>query len=123
MGVEHTRFEAFAICVRGRKKELKEQVPDEIKKRLGFQLKKVQLGYKPDDFKPMPGVGKGVLEIRVQDENGGNTGRCFYIAKFEEAIWVLHSFVKKTQKTSQRNIKIGQQRLKQVQEPRTDVKE
>jgi phage-related protein len=40
------------------KRELKEQVPDEIKKRLGFQLKKVQLGYKPDDFKPMPSVGK-----------------------------------------------------------------
>ncbi len=105
------------------KKELKESVPDVIRKRLGFQLKKVQLGYRPDDFKPMPSVGKGVLEIRVQDETGGNTGRCFYIAKFAEAIWVLHSFVKKTQKTSQRNIKIGQQRLKQVQEARQDGKD
>jgi len=30
----------------------------------GYQLDKVQRGQQPDDFKPMPTVGKGVEEIR-----------------------------------------------------------
>ncbi len=105
MGLSTHDLKPLRYASEAAKKELKESVPDVIRKRLGFQLKKVQ------------------LEIRVQDETGGNTGRCFYIAKFAEAIWVLHSFVKKTQKTSQRNIKIGQQRLKQVQEARQDGKD
>lgn len=56
----------------------------------------------PDDFKPMKSVGPGVYE------------RAFYVAKFEEAIYVLHAFEKKTRKTASQDIKIGQQRYKEL---------
>lgn len=92
------------------------ELPLAIRKAIGFQLDRVQRGEMPTDFKPMPTVGSGVYEIRVDDENGGNTGRCFYIAKFEETIWVLHSFVKKTPKTPIRNIQIGVTRYKELEQ-------
>jgi phage-related protein len=50
---------------------------------------------KPDDFKPMPLVGKGVEEIRVTDEGGAY--RVIYVARRAEAVYVLHAFQKKTQ--------------------------
>jgi len=50
-----------------------------------------------DDWKPMPAVGSGVHEIRVRDESGAF--RLMYVAKFPEAVYVLHAFQKKTQKT------------------------
>ena len=37
-----------------------------------------------------------------------------YIAKFEEAVYVLHAFQKKTQKTSKQDIDLAKARLKQV---------
>ena len=55
----------------------------------------------------MPLVGKGVEEIRIHTEG---SYRIFYVARFEEAVYVLHAFQKKTQKTSKQDIQIGQQR-------------
>ena len=72
--------------------------PDGAKREAGYQLRKVQEGDQPDEFKPMPEIGSGVNEIIV-DENDG-WFRVMYVAKFEEAVYVLHSFQKKTNKTS-----------------------
>jgi len=44
--------------------------PEDARHDAGYQLDKVQRGERPDDFKPMPVVGKGVEEIRVADESG-----------------------------------------------------
>ncbi len=63
----------------------------------------------------MPTVGKGVQEIRIRTENAH---RIFYVAQFAEAIYVLHVFQKKTQKTTQQDIEIGQQRYQQMIEYR-----
>jgi phage-related protein len=46
-------------------------------------------------------VGSGVIEIRVHAEN---EYRALYVAKFAEAVYVLHAFVKETRKTSPLNI-------------------
>ncbi len=54
----------------------------------------------------MPGVGKGACEIRVRTEDG--IFRVFYVAKFGDEVYVLHSFTKKTQKTEQKDIKRGE---------------
>ena len=54
-----------------------------------MQLRLVQEGLQPSDWKPMPGVGLGVNEIRVR---AGGAYRVIYIAKFLEAIYVLHAF-------------------------------
>jgi phage-related protein len=72
--------------------------PDEIRREAGFQLDQVQQGRDPDDWKPMSSIGVGVREIRVKDDVGAF--RVMYVAKFPEAIFVLHCFQKKTQKTS-----------------------
>lgn len=52
----------------------------------------------PDDFKYMPTIGQGVVEIRLKDSQG--IYRVIYTAKFAKTVYVLHAFVKKTQKTS-----------------------
>ena len=60
----------------------------------------------------MPALGSGVQEIRIR---AGGAYRVFYVAKFEEIIYVLHAFRKKTQKTAKQDIEIGQQRYRIVQ--------
>lgn len=60
----------------------------------GYQLDKVQRNAQPDDFKPMPSIGKGVEEIRVWDDSG--THRVIYTARLADAVYVLHAFQKKT---------------------------
>lgn len=63
----------------------------------------------------MSTVGQGVEEIRIRTDNAY---RIFYVVRFSEAIYVLHAFQKKTQKTSKKDINIGQQRYKQLTEHR-----
>ncbi|MDD2814259.1 MAG: type II toxin-antitoxin system RelE/ParE family toxin [Thiotrichaceae bacterium] len=72
--------------------------PEPTKREVGFQLSKVQQGEDPDNWKPFYIVGAGVKEIRISEDNG--TYRVMYVAKFEEAIYVLHAFQKKSQTTS-----------------------
>jgi phage-related protein len=62
----------------------------------GHQLDQVQHGFEPDDWKPMNTVRQGVREIRIRDESG--VFRVIYVAKFSDAIYVLHCFQKKSQK-------------------------
>ena len=83
----------------------------EARRKAGFQLRAIQRGQKPTDFKPMPTIGKGVEEIRIWT---GEAYRIFYVARFEEAVYVLHAFEKKTQKTSKRNIELGQKRYQEM---------
>ena len=65
-------------------------------------------------------VGKGVQEIRIRTPDAY---RIFYIAKFAEAIYILHAFQKKTQKTARNNIELGQQRYKQLLQERQQEKQ
>ncbi|MBV8923759.1 MAG: type II toxin-antitoxin system RelE/ParE family toxin [Bradyrhizobium sp.] len=73
----------------------------------GYQLDRVQRGREPDDRKPMNGVGRGVKEVRIRDDSGAF--RVLYVAKFKDAIYVLHCFQKKTQKTSKRDLELAGQ--------------
>ena len=67
----------------------------------GRELRLVQQGAYPEDWKPMPSIGPGALEIRIHDPH---EHRLIYVAKFAEAVYVLHAFEKKTQKTPQKDI-------------------
>lgn len=82
--------------------------PADARETAGHQLFKVQQGKEPDDWKPMSTVGVGVNEIRVRDENGAF--RVLYVAKFEEAVYVLHAFEKRSQKTSKGDIDLAKTR-------------
>ena len=87
-------------------------LPTEARQDAGYQLDKVQRGKKPDDFKPMPSIGRGVEEIRIRDETGAY--RVIYIARFAEAVFVLHVFQKKTRATSTRDIQLARDRFVQL---------
>lgn len=82
---------------------------DEAKRSVGHQLGLVQSGHDPLDWKPMENVGAGVKEIRIRMET---SYRVLYVAKFSEAVYVLHAFVKKTQKTSKKDIDLSVERYK-----------
>lgn len=86
--------------------------PDEARREAGVQLYLVQTGRQPDDFKPMTTVGLGVEEIRIRDKTGAY--RVFYIARFDEAVYVLHAFEKKSQKTAKKDIEQGQKRYRDL---------
>lgn len=81
---------------------------------LGYQLYRLQCGLEPDDFKSMKTVGSGVYEIRVCDNLNKNKTRCFYVAKYEQAIFVLHVFKKDSEKTKERDLEIGKKRFKMM---------
>ena len=67
------------------------------------------------DWRPIPIVGVGVIEIRVHAEG---EYRVFYLAKFEDAVYVLHVFAKKTRKASSLDIELGKRRYRELLERR-----
>lgn len=82
--------------------------PDEAKRAAGYQLGRVQQGLMPDDWKPMTTVGVGVYEIRIHTEL---EHRVFYVAKYEEAVFVIHAFEKRTPQTREADIALARKRL------------
>ena len=87
--------------------------PESARRTAGYELFMVQVGREPGDFKPLLTVGSGAHEIRIRDAAGAF--RVVYVAKFEEAVYVLHAFQKKTRKTSQADIKLAAQRYKLIE--------
>lgn len=87
------------------------EFPAEIQSDMGHQIELVQSGRDPDDWKPMPTVGKGVREIRVRDETGAY--RAIYLATLPDAVHVYHAFKKKTQKTSKHDLEIAERRYRE----------
>jgi phage-related protein len=85
--------------------------PVEARRAAGFELYAVQCGLEPTDWKPMSIVGPGAKEIRIHVLE---EWRVIYVAKFEDAVYVLHSFQKKGRKTSQKDIELARKRYKQV---------
>jgi phage-related protein len=89
--------------------------PEEAMRKAGFGLERVQRGKEPDDWKPMESVGPGACEIRVRTYDGGAVQhRLIYVARFEEAVYVLHAFEKKTQATPQHHLDVARARYKQL---------
>jgi phage-related protein len=86
--------------------------PEDVRHDAGYQLDKVQCGDQPDDFKPMPTIGKGVEEIRVSDSSGAY--RVIYLARRADAVYVLHAFQKKTRTTPKKDVEIAKKRYGQL---------
>ena len=87
-------------------------MPVGIRHAIGVELMRVQFGGGSMDFKPMPGVGPGAYEIRVRDASGAF--RVIYVAKFPDAIYVLHAFQKKTQKTTKGDLELAARRYRLI---------
>ena len=91
----------------GDSRERIREFPDAAKHEAGYQLERVQAGKEPTDWKPMASVGLGVSEIRVRE---GGAFRVIYVAKFPEAVYVLHAFQKKTARTAKADIDLANER-------------
>jgi phage-related protein len=85
--------------------------PAEGKRAAGFELWQVQNGLDPSDWKPMNSVGSGAREIRI---HVGGAWRVLYVAKFAEAVYVLHAFRKTTQRTAQADIELAAKRYREI---------
>ena len=85
--------------------------PQSARREAGHQLDLLQQGLNPDDWKAMSTIGSGVREIRIRD---AGAFRVIYVAKFEEAVFVLHCFQKKSQKTSREDLALATSRYKDL---------
>lgn len=71
--------------------------PEESRRVAGHELWQVQQGLQPSDFKPMPSVGSECYEIRI---HLSGQWRVLYVAKFKEAVYVLHALRRKLKRPS-----------------------
>ena len=86
--------------------------PEDVRHDAGYQLDKVQHGEHPDDYKPMPAIGKGVEEIRLRDDTG--IFRVIYTARLADAVYVLHAIQKKTQGTTKLDVDLASKRYAEL---------
>jgi phage-related protein len=86
--------------------------PNSVRTRAGYELFMVQVGRDPVNWKPLSRVGAGACEIRVRDETG--VYRVIYVAKFADAVYVLHAFQKKTQRTAPADLELAKQRYREA---------
>jgi len=91
------------------------QFPDDARRVAGHELALVQAGREPSSWRPMPSVGLGVNELRVRT---GDAFRVLYVAKFAEAVYVLHAFQKKSRKTAKSDIELARRRVRAMIEER-----
>lgn len=89
-------------------KEL-QRLESKEKERVAYQLERLKIGLMPTDWKPMKSIGDGVNEVRI---HGIQELRIIYVAKFANAVYILHVFGKKSQKTSAKDLEIAKQRYK-----------
>lgn len=85
--------------------------PDEARRGAGFELRAVQNGLEPSDWRPMRAVGPGVKEIRIHVLG---EWRVIYVAQRHDAVYVLHAFQKKSRKTSRQDTEVARRRYKQI---------
>jgi phage-related protein len=85
--------------------------PKAARQRAGYELYQVQCGLEPSDWKAMVAIGPGVREIRVHTKV---EHRVVYIAKFAEAVYVLHAFEKRTGRTRPADVELARRRLAAV---------
>lgn len=95
------------------------EFPDDARRVAGFQLRRVQQGFEPNDWKPLTTVGVGVKEIRIHT---GVEHRVLYLAAFAEGVYVLHAFEKRTQKTSKRDTDLARERFRELMSTRRNQK-
>ncbi len=87
------------------------EFPASVKRESGYELDKVQRGLDPKDWRGMPNTGPGVREIRIHIDGAW---RLVYVANRNDAVYVLHAFQKKAQKTSMRDIASIKSALKEL---------
>ena len=86
------------------------EFPETARRQVGMDLRQVQRGLEPSDWKQMRSVGLGVREIRVREAAGAF--RVLYVANLADAVYVLHAFQKKTRATAKRDLALAALRFR-----------
>ena len=99
------------------------EFPERARKAAGYDLGRVQNSLMPLDWKPMESVGQGTQEIRITTADGGASiqHRVPYVARFAEAVYVLHASEKTSQRTSRHDLEVGRARYKQMLQIRREA--
>jgi phage-related protein len=71
------------------------QFPDDVKREIGFALHLSQTGVNPLNAYPMTGFGSAAVREIIAN-HFGDTYRSVFTVRFEEVIYVLHAFKKKS---------------------------
>jgi len=101
----------FAFINDAAEKEYKE-LPEAIQDEFGKDLRRIQFKQKPTQpITYLSSIGAGVVELKI---NGSPAYRCVYIAKYHDAVIVLHSFSKTTNGTDQKALNVAKQRFKEL---------
>ena len=101
------------LCFVGTSRDDLSVFPAAARNRAGHELFMVQCNRPPADWKPMSGIGSGACEIRIRVAAG--VYRVIYVARFEDAVYVLHAFQKKTRKTSKGDLELARQRYREAE--------
>jgi len=91
--------------------------PEPVKDEMGNALGLAQFGSKHPSAKPWKGQGPGVFE--VVENRSGDTYRAIYTVRFNEVVYVLHAFQKKSPsgiRTAQLDVALVERRLKIAQQ-------
>jgi phage-related protein len=91
--------------------------PADARRRAGYELFRIQQGFVPTDWKMIPSVGAGACEIRIHT---GLEHRVIYVARFKEAVYVLHAFEKRSWKTGRHDIAVARTRLVELMRARRE---
>ncbi len=91
-----------------------QEFPEEVRRELGKAIFDLQKGEKLGMplSRLMSSVAVGVEELRVKDRSG--IYRAFYYTRLAGRVLVFHAFQKKTQKTPDHEIDVGEKRLKEM---------
>ena len=85
--------------------------PEVARGKVGHELFLVQQGLTPSDWKPMASVGQGVIELRI---HAGEEFRVIYLARFEDGVYVLHAFEKRSRQTRPVDVELARKRLRDL---------
>jgi phage-related protein len=110
--MDSTALKDAVITWEGDSREVISSFPDAVKCNLGFDLRLLQQGQQPTDYRPMSSIGLGVFELRDQDERAWY--RVIYLSRVRGVIHVLHCFEKRSRDTPIKEINTARQRWKAV---------
>ena len=111
--MEHTREIAW---IRAARKAF-EAFPNNAQERLATALTIAAEGRKADIAKPMKGLRSGVFEIALAYRS--DAYRVVYAVQLDDAIWVIHAFLKKSThgiKTPKKDVDLIRERIKRLKE-------
>ncbi len=112
MASESSPPKEAAIAWEGDSLDVISGFPAGVKQNLGHQLRLLQRGEQPTDYRPVASVGSGVFELRDADERAWY--RVLYLSRIRDVIYVLHCFEKKSRALPKNDAQVAQRRLKQV---------